>query len=242
MPSSVDHHPPDERPSLRRPLPARRPRLPDRARRQVHDDARGAGPARPGRRRARRGPQPAPILLDALTADAAGADVRPVGRGIPDEAGSTLPPRPRQEVGFHLNALTALRRPRPRTRSHSPTCRRGSRRSKMNPASVRRTWRRFARCSTTPASTRTRHATPASRLPRRSATIVEPPTAREVDAIIANVPARFRLPLRVLEQTGMRVGELHALEWRDVDEAGVRFRVRHGKTRQPAGGSRCRTG
>ena len=29
----------------------------------------------------------------------------------------------------------------------------------------------------------------------------------------------------------MRVGELHGLEWRDVDEAGSRFRVRGGKTR-----------
>jgi integrase len=29
----------------------------------------------------------------------------------------------------------------------------------------------------------------------------------------------------------MRVGELHALEWRDVDVAASRFRVRDGKTR-----------
>ena len=44
------------------------------------------------------------------------------------------------------------------------------------------------------------------------------------------MPKRWRLPLRVLEQTGMRVGELHALEWGDVDEAGSRFRVKAGKT------------
>ena len=30
---------------------------------------------------------------------------------------------------------------------------------------------------------------------------------------------RRRLPLRMLEQTGMRVGELHALEWGDIYEA-----------------------
>jgi integrase len=46
----------------------------------------------------------------------------------------------------------------------------------------------------------------------------------DVDTIIAIVPSRWRLPLRVLEETGMRVGELHALEWGDVDEAGWRSR------------------
>ncbi len=47
---------------------------------------------------------------------------------------------------------------------------------------------------------------PRVKLPRESATVVEPPTAAEVDKIIATVPERWRLPLRVLEQTGMRVG------------------------------------
>jgi integrase len=37
------------------------------------------------------------------------------------------------------------------------------------------------------------------------------------------VPARWRLPLRVLAQTGMRVGELEALTWGDIDETGSRF-------------------
>jgi integrase len=68
------------------------------------------------------------------------------------------------------------------------------------------------------------------RLPREETTVVDPPTASEVDTIIATVPARYRLPLRVLEQTGMRIGELHALEWQDVDEQGWRFRIRNGKT------------
>jgi integrase len=71
---------------------------------------------------------------------------------------------------------------------------------------------------------------PRVKLPREETTIVQPPTAAEVDTIIATVPPRWRLPLRTLEQTGMRVGELHALEWRDVDVAGLRFRVRNGKT------------
>jgi integrase len=68
------------------------------------------------------------------------------------------------------------------------------------------------------------------RLPRQEKAIVEPPSGEQVETIIANAPARWRLPLRVLEQTGMRVGDLTALEWRDVDVAESRFRIRHGKT------------
>jgi integrase len=69
------------------------------------------------------------------------------------------------------------------------------------------------------------------RLPREERAIVEPPTAAEVDAILfACSPARWQLPLRVLEQTGMRVGELSALVWGDVDESGCRFRIKSGKT------------
>jgi integrase len=59
---------------------------------------------------------------------------------------------------------------------------------------------------------------------------IEPPTSEQVETIIANVKPRWRLPLRTLEQSGMRVGELTALEWRDVDVAGSRFRIRSGKT------------
>jgi integrase len=68
------------------------------------------------------------------------------------------------------------------------------------------------------------------KLPRIEQATVEPPTAAQVTAIIARSPKRWRLPLRTLEQTGMRVGEVHALEWRDVDLAESRFRVRQGKT------------
>jgi integrase len=68
------------------------------------------------------------------------------------------------------------------------------------------------------------------KLPREQQTVIEPPTSMEVETIIATVPPRWRLPLRVLEQTGMRVGELHALAWGDVDESGSRFRVKSGKT------------
>jgi integrase len=68
------------------------------------------------------------------------------------------------------------------------------------------------------------------KLPKIEATVVEPPTAAQVDAILAHSPPRWRLPLRVLEHTGMRVGELRDLEWRDVDLAESRFRIRNGKT------------
>jgi integrase len=68
------------------------------------------------------------------------------------------------------------------------------------------------------------------KLPREEATVVDPPSAQDVDTITANVPKSWRLPLRTLEQTGMRVGELHALAWGDVDEAKSRFRIKHGKT------------
>jgi integrase len=71
---------------------------------------------------------------------------------------------------------------------------------------------------------------PRLRLPRSEPTMIEPPSAADVQAIVAASPARWRLPLLTLAETGLRVGELHALEWRDVDATGARFRIRHGKT------------
>ena len=63
------------------------------------------------------------------------------------------------------------------------------------------------------------------RLPRRDRQEVEPPTAREVEAIIRAAAPRYRLPLVVLEATGMRVGELETLRWGDVDDRAGRWRV-----------------
>jgi integrase len=71
---------------------------------------------------------------------------------------------------------------------------------------------------------------PRVRLPRQQQAEVNPPSAAEVESLIKHATARHRLPLRVLEQTGMRVGELADLAWRVVDVAGSRFRVSHGKT------------
>jgi integrase len=68
------------------------------------------------------------------------------------------------------------------------------------------------------------------KLPRVETTIIEPPSAEQVEAILGHSPPRWRLPLRILEQTGMRVGELGEIEWRDVDLVESRFRIRNGKT------------
>jgi integrase len=101
----------------------------------------------------------------------------------------------------------------------------------LSPASVRvyvgtlRQVLDFADADPNPA--RDRHV----KLPRSEENIPEPPTAATVAAIIANAPPKWQLALRVLEQTGMRTGELGRLEWADVDMAGSRFRIRNGKTK-----------
>lgn len=48
---------------------------------------------------------------------------------------------------------------------------------------------------------------------------------REFQAIVANVTARYRLALEVLECCGLRVGELTSLTWGDVDWSRGRLRV-----------------
>ena len=72
------------------------------------------------------------------------------------------------------------------------------------------------------------------KLPR---VVTEPPNPPDADhflAILDHVPCRFRLPLLVMDQTAMRVGEVVALTWADVDEDGGQFLVRASvsKTRQ----------
>jgi integrase len=64
---------------------------------------------------------------------------------------------------------------------------------------------------------------------------VNPPTAKQLLAILDKVPARWVLPLVVLEQTGMRIGEASRLTWGDVDVAESQFRLprRSTKTKRP---------
>lgn len=63
------------------------------------------------------------------------------------------------------------------------------------------------------------------RLPRQAKHEIVPPTAAHVLAVHALLPSRYRLPLLVLDATGMRLGELEQLTWGDVDEPRQRWRV-----------------
>jgi integrase len=73
------------------------------------------------------------------------------------------------------------------------------------------------------------------RLPQITREQIAPPTGEQFVAAIERVPRALQLPLVVLEQTGMRIGELVTLQWGDVDERGCRFRLRSAetKTRRP---------
>jgi integrase len=63
------------------------------------------------------------------------------------------------------------------------------------------------------------------RMPRSERPHVQPPTAEHVQAVHRLLPTRYRLPLLVLDATGMRLGELEQLTWGDVDELRGRWRV-----------------
>jgi len=63
------------------------------------------------------------------------------------------------------------------------------------------------------------------KLPREEKVEIQPPTAEHVLAVYRLLPTRYRLPLLVLDATGMRLGELEQLTWGDVDETRGRWRV-----------------
>jgi integrase len=71
------------------------------------------------------------------------------------------------------------------------------------------------------------------KLPREERRHVEPPSADHVEAVVHLLPHRYRLPVLVLDATGMRVGELEALLWADVDEPRSRWRIATSKTGRP---------
>jgi integrase len=63
------------------------------------------------------------------------------------------------------------------------------------------------------------------KLPREAKTEINPPTVDQLLAVHRLLPTRYRLPLVVLDATGMRLGELERLTWGDVDEPRQRWRV-----------------
>jgi integrase len=63
------------------------------------------------------------------------------------------------------------------------------------------------------------------RLPREDRAEIQPPTAAHVETVHRLFAPSYRLPLLVLDATGMRVGELERLTWGDVDEPRGRWRV-----------------
>jgi integrase len=71
------------------------------------------------------------------------------------------------------------------------------------------------------------------KLPREERRQVQPPTAEHVEAVVRLLPARYRLPALVLDATGMRIGELEALTWGDMDEPRGRWRIATSKTGRP---------
>ncbi len=64
------------------------------------------------------------------------------------------------------------------------------------------------------------------RLPSPEDKVIEPPSADELLKLLDNVPRKYRLALVTIEQCGTRITEAVALEWRDVDVDGSRFRIR----------------
>lgn len=80
----------------------------------------------------------------------------------------------------------------------------------------------FAGVTPNPARDRT------VKLPYERRTEVDPPLASHLLAMRPRLTAKYRLPLLALDATGMRVGELEALTWADVDEFGKRWRVSAG--------------
>jgi integrase len=63
------------------------------------------------------------------------------------------------------------------------------------------------------------------KLPRDDKREIAPPLAEHVLAAHEVLPERYKLPLLVLDATGMRLGELQGLRWGDVDEPKGRWRV-----------------
>jgi integrase len=73
------------------------------------------------------------------------------------------------------------------------------------------------------------------RLPRDVREEHQPPGRADVEALLSALRPRWRLPVRLLEATGLRVGELAALRWGDIDVSRSRLRVSRRRTKSAAG-------
>jgi integrase len=69
------------------------------------------------------------------------------------------------------------------------------------------------------------------KLPRIVRDEPEPPDAQHVLAMLDKLTPRWLLAFVTAEQTGMRVGEIASVCWRDVDVAGSQFRMRARETK-----------
>jgi integrase len=73
---------------------------------------------------------------------------------------------------------------------------------------------------------------PRVKLPKRVREEPKPPPAEHLEAIIAAVGKKWRLPLATIEQGGLRLGEAVGLTWGDVDAAGLRLRLPRSATKR----------
>ncbi len=69
------------------------------------------------------------------------------------------------------------------------------------------------------------------KLPELEPEEINPPTTKQLLAMLERVSNRWVLPLVVLEQVGMRSSEAATLSWGDVDVAENRFRLRAARTK-----------
>jgi integrase len=73
---------------------------------------------------------------------------------------------------------------------------------------------------------------PRVKLPKRVREEPAPPPAEHMEAILAALPARFRLLFVTIEQGALRLGEATGLRWADVDAAGLRLRLPRSATKR----------
>jgi len=76
------------------------------------------------------------------------------------------------------------------------------------------------------------------RLPRQTREEPRPPTGKEFRTIAATVLPKYRLFIRILEATALRIGELSELTWGDVNSADAQLRISIMRTKGGTAGQR----